>query len=97
MKTWAHTKNSTLISGYTEEGLPYFENRLHGWTDHENVLSKEDVVILNAVIHGEGAEVHLKNMFNCEAAMNDPLIKKKCEEAEELLLQEVNLWLNGTN
>ncbi|MCM2536028.1 hypothetical protein NDK43_31710 [Neobacillus pocheonensis] len=97
MKAWSYTKKCDLIAGITEEGLPFFENKLQGWNDNKGFSDKEDIVIVNAVIYDEGAEVRLKNIFTSVEAMENPFIRMMGEEMEQILLQEVHLWLNGAN
>jgi hypothetical protein len=97
MKDWAYTKDSYLTAGITEEGLPFFEKRLQGWNDEEDESVKEDLVVINAVIYDDGTEMVLKNIFTSEEAFANPLIRKKGEEMEQIVLKEVNLWLNGSN
>ena len=97
MKAWSYTRNSTLTTGITPEGLPYFENRIQGWNDNNNFSDLEDLVILNAVFHNVGAELRIQNTYTSEDAWNCPFIREKHEETEQILLHEINLWLNGVN
>ncbi|MDM5329822.1 hypothetical protein [Neobacillus sp. CF12] len=96
MKNWLYTENTILIAGMTEEGLPFFENKLQGWNDEEGT-DKEDLVIINAVVYDDGSEMILKNIYTSEEAMENPVIREKSEEVEQILLQEVNLWISGMN
>jgi hypothetical protein len=97
MKNWANIEDGYLVAGITEEGLPFFEKRLHGWNKHEEHSVKEDLVVINAVIYDDGTEMILKNIFASEEVYSNPIIRKKGEEMEKIVLQEVNLWLNGAN
>jgi hypothetical protein len=97
MKNWTSIEDGYLVAGITEEGLPFFEKRLHGWNDQEEHSDKEDLVVINAVIYDDGTEMILKNIFASEEAFSNPIIRKKGEEMEQIVLKEVNLWLNGAN
>ncbi|MEH7116847.1 hypothetical protein V7128_05390 [Neobacillus vireti] len=97
MENWSYIKDTFLTAGITEEGLPFFEHKLQGWNDDKSSNNKEDIVVVQAIIYDEGAEVLLRNIYISEEAMNDPLIRQKGEEIEQNVLQEVNLWLHGAN
>ncbi|WP_028401420.1 hypothetical protein [Ectobacillus panaciterrae] len=99
MKTWAYIKNSELIAGITEEGLPFFENKVQGWNDNKRDSDIEDLIIHRAVVYDEGAELRIKSIYTytSEDVMNNPIVMQKYEEAEQILLREINLWLNGAN
>jgi hypothetical protein len=97
MKEWTYTQDSFLIAGITEDGLPFFEKKLQGWNDNEDFSDREDLVIVNAVIYDDGTEILLKNIYSSEEAYSNPTISKKGEEIEQVLLEEVHLWLNGAN
>jgi hypothetical protein len=96
MKKWLYTENTILIAGMTEDGLPFFENKLQGWNDKEG-NDRVDLVIINAVLYDDGAEMILRNIYTSEEAMEDPVIREKSEEVEQILLEEVNLWISGMN
>ncbi|MEH6993730.1 hypothetical protein V7075_13610 [Neobacillus drentensis] len=95
MKSWAYTEDGYLVAGITENGLPYFEKKLLGWNDHKDPSNKEDLVVISAVIYDDGTQMVLKNIYASEEAFANPLIRKKGEEMEQVVLNEVKLWLNG--
>lgn len=96
MKDWAYTEDGYLVAGITEDGFPYFEKKLQGWNDHDDPSNKEILVVISAVIYDDGTEMVVKNIYSSEDAFANPLIREKGEEMEQIVLHEVNLWLNGS-
>lgn len=97
MKNWTYTKNSELTTGINEEGFPYFQCKIQGWNDNNYFSDVEDVVTLKAIIQDQGAELLLQSIYTSEYALNCPFVQERCEETEQVLLQEAQLWLHAAD
>ncbi|WP_129727557.1 hypothetical protein [Ectobacillus funiculus] len=95
MRTWNYTKNGELTAGINEEGFPYFQFKIQGWNDNHHFSDVEDVVTLKAVIQNGGAELLLQSIYASEDALACPFIQERCEETEQILLHEAQLWLHA--
>jgi hypothetical protein len=97
MKDWLYTKDSYLVTGVTEDGLPFFEKKFLGWNHNDDFSDIEDLVIIKAVVKNNGSEMLVENIFYSEEAMSNIFLRMKSEELEQIVLNEVDLWLNGIN
>ncbi|ETI69159.1 hypothetical protein [Neobacillus vireti] len=96
MKNWAYTTQGSVKTGITGEGLPFFESSILGWQDDNRFSECEKLVVISAVLYDDGAECVLKNIYTSEEAIANPKIRMQSEEVEQQLLNEVQLWLNGS-